>query len=94
MDKRKLSETDICDRAQASKQNRNELQQKLRRSAIHTLETAETEEDFNKSWYFVRDNFSAVTESPNIVYSLKKLLLNLAVNGFKLLISMVFNYSS
>lgn len=71
----------LCDRAQASKENRNELQQQLRQSAIHALETAETEEEFNKSWHFVRDNFSAITESPNIVVSLKKLLYNLAVHG-------------
>ena len=71
----------LCDRAQASKENRNELQQQLRQSAIHALETAETEEEFNKTWHFVRDNFSAITESPNIVVSLKKLLYNLAVHG-------------
>jgi len=76
----------LCDRAQASKENRNELQQQLRQSAIHALETAETEEEFNKSWHFVRDNFSAIVSSPNDIQCLRKLILTLGVRGkFRLL---------
>jgi len=72
---------ELCDRAQASKKNRNELQQQLRRSAIHALKTAETEEDFKKSWHFVRDNFSAIVSSPTNVQDLRKIILTLAVRG-------------
>jgi len=72
---------ELCDRAEASKKNRNELQQQLRRSAIHALETAETEEDFKKSWHFVRDNFSAIVSSPNDVQFLRNLTVNFAVRG-------------
>ena len=71
----------LCDRAQASKENRNELQQKLRQSAIHALETAETEEEFNKSWHFVRDNLHDLTEKSIDVNEVRQLILILAVKG-------------
>ncbi|AFZ51323.1 restriction endonuclease subunit S [Dactylococcopsis salina] len=70
-----------CDRAQASKKNRNELQQQLRRSAIHALETAETEKDFKKSWHFVRDNFSAIVTQTNGIKDFRDLILDLAIRG-------------
>jgi len=72
---------ELCDRAQASKENRNELQQQLRQSAIHALETAETEEEFNESWHFVRDNFSAIVQSSQDAYGFNKFILDLAVRG-------------
>ena len=71
----------LCDRAEASKKNRNELQQQLRRSAIHALETAETEEDFKKSWHFVRDNFSAISQTQSDVQSLRELVLDAGMRG-------------
>lgn len=71
----------LCDRAEASKKNRNELQQQLRRSAIHALETAETEEDFKKSWHFVRDNFSAIVTQSNDIKDFRELVLDLALRG-------------
>jgi len=72
---------ELCDRAQASKKNRNELQQQLRRSAIHALETTETEEDFQKSWHFIRDNFSAIVTQTNGIKNLRSLILYLALRG-------------
>ena len=72
---------ELCDRAEARKKNRNELQQQLRRSAIHALETAETEEDFKKSWHFVRENFSAISQTQSDVQSLRELVLDAGMRG-------------
>ena len=72
---------ELCDRAQASKNNRNELQQQLRRSAIHALETAETEEDFKKSWHFVRDNWRNFSQRTEDIDSLRQQVLILAFKG-------------
>ncbi|MFP4692675.1 MAG: restriction endonuclease subunit S, partial [Halothece sp.] len=53
----------------------------LRRSAIHALETAETEEDFEKSWHFVRDNFSAIVTQSNGIKEFRYFILDLAIRG-------------
>jgi type I restriction enzyme S subunit len=72
---------ELCDRAQASKENRNELRQQLRQSAIHALETAETEEEFNKSWHFVRDNWQDLTLNNQDTTNLRRLILLTAARG-------------
>ncbi|WP_071516115.1 restriction endonuclease subunit S [Geitlerinema sp. PCC 9228] len=71
----------LCDRAQASKENRNKLRQQLRQSAIHALETAETEEEFNKSWHFVRDNWNRLISNFSDLTALRRIIMHLAVKG-------------
>lgn len=71
----------LCDRLQASQENRDKLRQKLRESAIASLMNAETDEELQKSWAIVRDNWHTLSQKPQDVDDLRRSVLQLAYSG-------------
>lgn len=71
----------LCDRLSSAKQTRDNLRQKLRESAIASLMNAETDEELEKGWAIVRDNWCEVSQCPEDVKDLRKSVLQLAVRG-------------
>jgi len=71
----------LCDRLQAAKQTRDTLRQKLRGSAIDSLMNAQTDEELQKGWAIVRDNWVELSQSPEDVGDLRRSVLQLAVRG-------------
>jgi len=71
----------LCDRLQAAKQTRDTLRQKLRGSAIDSLMNAQTDEELQKGWAIVRDNWVELSQSPEDVGDLRRSVLQLAVQG-------------
>jgi type I restriction enzyme, S subunit len=71
----------LCDRLQTSQEMRDNLRQKLRGSAIASLMNAETDEELQKGWAIVRDNWVELSQSPKDVGDLRRSVLQLAVRG-------------
>lgn len=71
----------LCDRLSSAKQTRDNLRQKLRESAIASLMNAETDQELEKGWAIVRDNWCEVSQCPEDVSGLRKSVLELAVRG-------------
>ncbi|MEG4396911.1 restriction endonuclease subunit S [Microcoleus sp. BROC3] len=71
----------LCDRYEAAKQTRDNLRQKLRGSAIASLMNAETDEELDAAWAFVRDNWQNLSQHSGDVSSLRQSILNLAIRG-------------
>ncbi|MBD1833332.1 restriction endonuclease subunit S [Cyanobacteria bacterium FACHB-472] len=79
----------LCDNYEAAKQTRDNLRQQLRGSAINSLMNAETDEELDASWEFVRDNWQNLSQQPEDVGDLREATLHLAVRGK--LVSQNFN---
>ncbi|MBD2367508.1 MULTISPECIES: restriction endonuclease subunit S [Leptolyngbya] len=71
----------LCDRYQQSQETQDKLRQKLRGSAIASLMNAETDEELQKSWSIVRDNWRSLSQKPEDVGDLRRSILELAVRG-------------
>jgi len=71
----------LCERYEAAKQTRDNLRQKLRESAIASLMNAETDEELDAAWAFVRDNWQNLSQNPEDVKDLRQSILELAVRG-------------
>jgi len=71
----------LCDRLQAAKQTRDTLRQKLRGSAIDSLMNAERDEELQKGWAIVRDNWVELSQSPEDVGDLRRSVLQLGIRG-------------
>ena len=71
----------LSDRLSSAKQTRDNLRQKLRKSAIASLMNAETDEELDAAWAFVRDNWQNLSQHHEDVNSLRKSVLELAVRG-------------
>lgn len=71
----------LCDRLQTSQETRDNLRQKLRESAIDSLMNAETDEELQKSWTIVRDNWHTLSQKPEDVDDLRQVVIQLAVEG-------------
>lgn len=71
----------LCDRLQDSQETRDHLRQKLRGSAIASLMNAETDEELQKNWAIVRDNWHTLSQKPEDVEGLRKSVLQLAARG-------------
>lgn len=71
----------LCDRYQQSQEAQDRLRQKLRESAIAALMNAETDEELQKSWSIVRDNWRSLSQKPEDVGDLRRSVLALAVRG-------------
>ncbi|HEY9613746.1 restriction endonuclease subunit S, partial [Allocoleopsis sp.] len=71
----------LCDRYEAAKQTRDNLRQELRESAIASLMNAETDEELDAAWTFVRDNWHNLSQQPEDVDGLRQSILQLAVQG-------------
>jgi type I restriction enzyme, S subunit len=71
----------LCDRFSSTKQTRDNLRQKLRESAIASLMSAETDEELDAAWAFVRDNWCHISQHSEDIDSLRKSVLELAIRG-------------
>ncbi|MBD2016145.1 restriction endonuclease subunit S [Microcoleus sp. FACHB-53] len=71
----------LCDRYEAAQQTRDNLRQKLRGSAIASLMNAETDEELDAAWAFVRDNWHNLSQHPEDVNGLRQSALKLAFQG-------------
>ncbi len=71
----------LCDRYEAAKQTRDNLRQKLRESAIASLMNAETDEELDATWAFVRDNWQNLSQHLQDISDLRQSVLQLAVRG-------------
>jgi len=71
----------LCDRYEAAKQTRDNLRQKLRGSAIASLMNAETDEELDAAWAFVRDNWCHISQHSEDIDSLRKSVVELAIRG-------------
>jgi type I restriction enzyme S subunit len=71
----------LCDRLQDSQETRDQVRQKLRESAIASLMNAETDEELQKNWAIVRDNWHTLSQKPEDVNDLRRSVLQLAVQG-------------
>ena len=71
----------LCDRLSSAKQTRDNLRQKLRESAIASLMNAETNEELDAAWAFIRDNWQNLSQNPEDVKDLRQSVLELAVRG-------------
>lgn len=71
----------LCDRYEVLQCDRNTLRTKMRASAIDALMNAETDESLNTAWEFVRDHWKSLSQQPEEVQSIKKLVLLLGVQG-------------
>lgn len=71
----------LCDRYEVGKQTRDNLRQQLRASVIASLMNAETDEELDAAWAFVRDNWHNISQHPEDIDSLRQTILHLAVRG-------------
>ncbi|MDX2228812.1 MAG: restriction endonuclease subunit S [Leptolyngbyaceae cyanobacterium bins.349] len=71
----------LCDRLQDSQETRDQLRQKLRESAIASLMNAETDEELQKNWAIVHDNWHTLSQKPEDVNDLRRSICQLAVRG-------------
>lgn len=71
----------LCDRYEVLKCDRNTLRTKMRASAIDALMNAETDEALNIAWEFIRDNWECLSQHPEEVQSIRKIVLLLGVQG-------------
>ncbi|NJM45756.1 MAG: hypothetical protein HC860_05930 [Alkalinema sp. RU_4_3] len=71
----------LCDRYEAAKQTRDNLRQKLRGSAIDALMNADSDETLGDAWAIVQENWLDLSQEPQDVDDLRKLILELAVRG-------------
>ncbi|WP_262561679.1 restriction endonuclease subunit S [Acaryochloris sp. CCMEE 5410] len=71
----------LCDRYEVSKCDRNTLRTKMQASAIDALMNVETDESLNTAWEFVRENWECLSQQPEEIESLRKLILEVALRG-------------
>ncbi|MBW4513688.1 MAG: restriction endonuclease subunit S [Timaviella obliquedivisa GSE-PSE-MK23-08B] len=71
----------LCDRLHLANQTQENLRQKLRKSAIAALMSAETDEKLEQGWAIVRDNWCELSQDPKDVDDLRRSVLQLAVRG-------------
>jgi type I restriction enzyme S subunit len=70
----------LCDRLSSAQQTRDNLRQKLRKSATDSLMNAD-DEALEKGWAIVRDNWHTLSQSPEDVGDLRRSVLQLAARG-------------
>jgi type I restriction enzyme S subunit len=71
---------ELCDRLSSTQQTRDNLRQKLRKSAIDSLMNADDEAS-EKGRAIVRDNWQTFSQSPEDVGDLRRAVLDMATQG-------------
>ncbi|MBU1220514.1 restriction endonuclease subunit S [Myxococcota bacterium] len=71
----------LCDALEELKKSAAVKLQSSGNAAIEMLLSSGDEEDFNRNWTFIRDNFEELFSTPENIKSLKKAILQLAVMG-------------
>jgi len=71
----------ICDELEAAVKDSMNYADLARRSAINAISTAQTQEELLAAWIRVRENWQVLTENPEAITFLRKLILSLAAKG-------------
>jgi type I restriction enzyme, S subunit len=71
----------LCDRYEAAKATRDTLRQNLRKSVIDTLMNAPDDRALKDAWSIVQENWVDLSQEPEDVESLRKIVLELAIQG-------------
>ncbi|MCQ1536421.1 restriction endonuclease subunit S [Methanosarcina sp. KYL-1] len=71
----------LCDKLEARRQKKQELQSKLNSAALDRMLSAESQEEFEQHWRRICENFDLLYDNPENVEKLRQAILQLAVQG-------------
>ena len=71
----------LCDKLEACRQKKQELQSKLNSAALDRMLSADNQEEFEQYWQRICENFDILYDNPENVEKLKKYILKLGVEG-------------
>jgi type I restriction enzyme, S subunit len=71
----------LCDKLEARRQKKQELQSKLNNAALDRMFSAEDQEEFEQHWQLICENFDLLYDNPENVEKLRQAILQLAVQG-------------
>ncbi|HII91196.1 MAG TPA: restriction endonuclease subunit S [Methanosarcina sp.] len=71
----------LCDKLEARCQKKQELQSELNIVALDRILRAENQKEFEQNWQLICENFDLLYDNPENVEELKKVILQLAIQG-------------
>ena len=71
----------LCDKLEARRQKKQEIQSKLNSAALDKMLSAENQAEFEQYWQRICENFDILYDNPENIEKLKKAILQLAVQG-------------
>jgi len=71
----------LCDKLEARRQKKKELQSKLNSAVLDRMFSAENQEEFEQYWQRICENFDLLYNNPENVGKLRQAILQLAVQG-------------
>ncbi len=71
----------LCDKLEARRQKKQELQSKLNSAALEKILSAENQEEFEQYWQRIYENFDLLYDNPENVEKLKQAILKAGVEG-------------